>query len=189
LGDAETKAEELLALIGDLLEVARIEETGISLHPVEIAPGALIAELVDEWGVRFRQESAKVSTAVADDAPLFYADRQLIKRLFSNLIQNALTHASHAVSLKIGVRGIDGDVLFSVEDDGPGIALEYQDVIFQKFGRVKSAGVPRLRSTGLGLAFCRLVTEAHAGRIWVRSEVGKGSTFYVQLPNRVQSTP
>ena len=182
LGDAETKAEELLSLIGDLLEVAKVEETGMALTPVPIAPGAFVAELLQEWDVRFRQDGAVVTSVVHDDAPVFHADRQLLKRVFSNLVQNALTHSSQAVELRITARGSDGSILFSVEDNGPGIPPEFHEVIFQKFGRVKSANVPRVRSSGLGLAFCKLVVDAHGGRIWVRSEPGKGSAFYVQLP-------
>jgi signal transduction histidine kinase len=182
LDDAESKAEELLALIGDLLEVAKVEETGMSLSPVPIAPGAFVAELLHEWDVRFLQEGALVTSIVQDDAPTFNADRQLLKRVFANLIQNALTHSGRAIELRITARRSDDDVLFSVEDNGPGIPPEFHDVIFQKFGRVKTANVPRVRSSGLGLAFCKLVVDAHGGRIWVRSEMGKGSAFYVQLP-------
>jgi signal transduction histidine kinase len=182
LGDAETKAEELLALIGDLLEVAKIEETGISLSLEPVAPNAFIAELIHEWNVRFRQEGTYIETTISDDAPVFDGDRQLLKRLFSNLIQNALTHSARAVELKIDARMYHGGVLFSVEDNGPGIPREFHEVIFQKFGRVKTANVPRVRSSGLGLAFCKLVADAHGGHIWVESELDKGSTFFVYLP-------
>jgi signal transduction histidine kinase len=182
LSDAETKSEELLALIGDLLEVASVEETGMSLTPVGIAPGAFISEVVHEWDVRFRQEGASVTMGVDDDVPTFYADRQLLRRIFANLIQNALTHSSSAIELKVTARNSNGDVLFCIEDNGPGIPSEFHEVIFQKFGRVKTANVPRVRSSGLGLTFCKLVVDAHRGRIWVRSEPGKGSAFYIQLP-------
>jgi signal transduction histidine kinase len=183
LGDAEAKAEELLALIGDLLEVAKIEETGIELNLEPVAPNAFIAELVHEWNVRFRQEGTYVETTIGDDAPVFLGDRQLLKRLFSNLIQNALTHSARAVELKISAYIYQGDVLFSVADNGPGIPREFHEVIFQKFGRVKTANVPRVRSSGLGLAFCKLVADAHGGHIWVESELDKGSTFFVRLPS------
>ena len=67
-------------------------------------------------------------------------------------------------------------------DDGPGIPTEYQEIIFRKFERVRAANAPRVRSSGLGLTFCRLAVESHGGRIWVKSAEGEGSTFYVQLP-------
>ncbi|HEX7546829.1 MAG TPA: ATP-binding protein, partial [Gemmatimonadaceae bacterium] len=59
---------------------------------------------------------------------------------------------------------------------------EYQEIIFRKFERVRAANAPRVRSSGLGLTFCRLAVESHGGRIWVKSTEGEGSTFYVQLP-------
>jgi signal transduction histidine kinase len=186
LNDAETKAEELLGLIGDLLEVAKVEETGLVLNAEEIAPGAFVAELLHEWNVRFTQEHASIVTMVAEDAPTFEADKPLLKRVFSNILQNSLTHSGTTIELTISVRGEADGILFSVQDNGPGIPEEFHDLIFQKFGRVKTGHVPRVRSSGLGLAFCKLVVEAHGGRIWVRSASGEGSTFYVQLPAHIQ---
>ena len=182
IGDAETKSEDLLALIDDILEVARIEEANISLSLSPIAPGALLAELVHEWGHRFQQEQATAAVSVADDAPIFTADRNLIKRVFSNLIQNAVTHSSHPVHLELGARRAGQGVLFTVSDNGPGIPPEYHDLIFRKFGQVEMPRSPRTRSSGLGLTFCKLVVERHGGRIWVKSTEGKGSSFYIELP-------
>ncbi len=187
LGDAESKAEDLLALIEDLLEVARIEETSLELDLQPLAPGALIAELVEEWRVRFQQQDAAVSTEVSDDCPVFRADKGLIKRVFSNLIQNAITHAGSGVRIALAARAGEesagaGSVMFTVSDDGPGIPPEYHEVIFRKFERVKNPQLPRARNSGLGLAFCKLVVEAHGGRIWVQSSEGRGSHFHITLP-------
>ncbi|HYD52133.1 MAG TPA: ATP-binding protein, partial [Gemmatimonadaceae bacterium] len=73
-------------------------------------------------------------------------------------------------------------ILFTVADDGPGIPSEYQELIFRKFARAKTPNAPRVRSSGLGLAFCKLVVDAHGGRIWVQSAEGKGSAFHIALP-------
>jgi signal transduction histidine kinase len=187
LGDSESKAEDLLALIEDLLEVRRIEETALTLNLDPLAPGSLLAEIVHEWQHRFQQDGATATVDVADDTPVFYADKQLIKRVIGNLIQNALTHSSHAVTLHLAVRK-DGDgVLFTVSDNGPGIPPEYHELIFRKFEQVRTPNVPRVRSSGLGLAFCKLVVESHAGRIWVQSEEGRGSAFHFALPIRPPS--
>ncbi len=183
IGDAETKSEDLLALIDDILEVARIEEANISLTLAPIAPGALLAELVYEWGHRFQQEGTTASVSVADDAPVFSGDKGLVKRVFSNLIQNAVTHSSHPVHLELSARRARQGVLFTVTDNGPGIPPEYHDLIFRKFGQVEMPRSPRTRSSGLGLTFCKLVVERHRGRIWVKSAEGKGSSFYVELPS------
>src|SRR5215471_11936286 len=133
LTDAEGKAEDLLALIGDLLEVSRIEEATMRLDMQEIAPGALLTEIVHEWSIRFHQEHATAVVEVADDAPVFQADKALLKRVLGNLVQNALTHSASAISLLLSARRNDDGVLFTVADNGPGIPSEYHEVIFRKF--------------------------------------------------------
>src|ERR1700680_958605 len=182
IGEVESKSEDLLALIDDILEVARIEETNITLALAPMAPGALLAEMVHEWGHRFQQQKTTVSVSVADDAPVFTGDKGLIKRVFSNLIQNAVTHSSSPVHLELNARRAGRGVLFTVSDNGPGIPSEYHEVIFRKFGQVEMPRTPRTRSSGLGLTFCKLVVERHRGRIWVKSAEGKGSSFYIELP-------
>ncbi|HEX8848595.1 MAG TPA: ATP-binding protein [Gemmatimonadaceae bacterium] len=182
LGDAESKAEDLLALIEDLLEVARLEETTITLQLAPTAPAALISEIVHEWRLRFQQEGVVVRTEIGDDVPVFEADGTLLRRVFANLIQNAITHSARAVELTLSAR-LDGDgILFTVADNGPGIPKEYQELIFRKFEQVRTPNAPRVRSSGLGLAFCKLAVEAHGGRIWVQSEEGRGSAFHFRLP-------
>ena len=183
LRDSESKAEDLLTLIEDLLEVRRIEEAALTLNLEPIAPRALLTEVVHEWQHRFQQEKTTATVEAADDAPAFLADRSLIKRVLGNLIQNALTHSANPVALKLCVRREGDGVLFSVIDNGPGIPAEYHEIIFRKFEQVKTPNAPRLRSSGLGLAFCRLVVESHGGRIWVKSAgEGQGSTFHFVLP-------
>ena len=183
LGDAETRAEDLLALIEDLLEVARLEETRLALHLTPTAPGALLTEVRHEWEVRVQQEGATVTVEVADDAPIIETDQPLVKRVFGNLLQNSLTHSARAVTLTLGARKDNDGTLFTVADDGVGIPPEYHDIIFRKFEQVKTPHIPRVRSSGLGLAFCKLVVEAHGGRIWVKSGGEMvGSAFHFWLP-------
>jgi two-component system sensor histidine kinase/response regulator len=191
LGDAEAKAEDLLGLIGDLLEVARIEENAIDLDLTPIAPGAFVVEIVHEWEVRFQQEGAKVFVDVAEDAPVINADKGLLKRVFANLIQNALTHTGNGVEITIMAHKdtATGGILFTVADNGPGIPPEYHELIFRKFERAKQPEVPRVRSSGLGLAFCKLAVEVHGGRIWVQSTEGSGSQFHIALPVHPPAQP
>src|SRR5688572_597275 len=150
LGDAEAKSEDLLGLINDLLEVARIEEANIVINPVPIAPAAFLHEVLHEWAVRFQQEGATADMDVDDDTPIFHADKPLFKRVFANLVQNALTHSGHAVHITLTARKEGDNVLFTVADNGPGIPKEYHEVIFRKFETVKTPNIPRVRSSGLG---------------------------------------
>ncbi len=182
LSDVEGKAEDLLGLIQDLLDVSKVEEQSLVLAPEPIAPAALMAEMLFDWELRFRQEQTTARTEVADDAPIFQADKTLVKRVLSNLVQNAITHSPVPVTLVLGARRDAAGILLTVTDDGPGIPEEYQASVFQKFEQVRAPNAPRVRSSGLGLAFCRVAVEAHGGRIWVRSAEGAGSSFHIQLP-------
>ncbi|MDE3152371.1 MAG: response regulator [Gemmatimonadota bacterium] len=183
--DAEGKAEDLLALIEDLLEIRRIEETTVALKLEPIAPAALLHEIVHEWTARLRQAESTTAVDVPDDAPVFEGDKGLLRRVLGNLVQNAITHSAHPVHIQLSARR-DGDtLLFSVADNGPGIPPEYQEVIFRKFEQVHTPNAPQLRGSGLGLAFCKLVVGAHGGRIWVQSAgAGQGSAFHFTVPLR-----
>ena len=182
LSEAQAKANDLLTLIEDLLEISRIEEASVPLEPQPIEPAPFFEELIGEWRLRLQQSGATARLDLAPDTPLFEADRTLLKRVFENLIQNALTHSATPVTVQIHGRRENGGVLFTVEDNGPGIPPEYQEVIFRKFQQAKTPHAPRVRSSGLGLAFCKLVVEAHGGRIWVQSAEGQGSSFHIVLP-------
>lgn len=182
LGDAQAKAQELLGLIEDLLEIAHIEESAISLHPERIDPVTFLSEVVRDWEMRLHAASANASVEVAPDAPPFVADPALLKRVFANLLQNALAHASSRVAVRLAARRDAGGLLFTVADNGPGIPPEYHELIFRKFETLRGRGAPRARGSGLGLAFCKLVVESHGGRIWVQSAEGEGSQFHVLLP-------
>ena len=182
VNDAEGKAEDLLALIEDILEVARIEEAAVKLAAEPVAPAALLSEMMYEWQHRFQQERTSASFKVEDETPIFDADKALLKRVFSNLIQNAVAHSSKPIELVMRARQAGDSVLFTFTDNGPGIPSEYHEVIFRKFGQVSGGITPRVRSSGLGLTFCKLVVDLHGGMIWVKSREGEGSAFYIQLP-------
>ena len=98
LGDAELRAEDLLALIEDLLEVARLEETRLALNLTPTSPGTLLTDVHHEWEVRVHQEGATLTVEALDDAPEIEADQALVKRVFGNLLQNSLTHSARAVA-------------------------------------------------------------------------------------------
>jgi signal transduction histidine kinase len=194
LAQAHRRGEDLLALIDDLLEVARLEEGRLALRPEPLAPAELLAELARDWEVRFASAGVRAAVEAAPGTPGFVGDRALLRRVFNNLLENALTHAAPprgaagaGAAAPFVVRVVaraagEGGVLFTVADNGPGVPSEYQELIFRKFETVKLTGALRPRGSGLGLAFCRMVVEAHGGRVWVQSAPGHGAAFHVLLP-------
>jgi signal transduction histidine kinase len=182
LSDVEGKAEDLLGLIHNLLDVTRAEEKPLALAMEPIAPLAFLSELEYDWALRFRQEQTSSRVEVADDAPVFQADKAILKRVFSNLIQNAITHSPLPVTLELTARREGTGILFTIGDNGPGIPEAYQETIFAAFTQLSVPNAPRVFSSGLGLAFCRVAVENHGGHIAVESVEGQGSTFTIWLP-------
>jgi chemotaxis family two-component system sensor kinase Cph1 len=114
------------------------------------------------------------------DLPQAKADTQRLTWLFQNLIDNALKYRdANAPRVEIEARRNQDDYVFSVKDNGCGIAQKYWGGLFEPFHRLHGSEIP---GAGLGLATCKKIVQAHRGRIWIESESGKGSTFFFTLP-------
>jgi two-component system, sensor histidine kinase and response regulator len=181
--ETEQKAEELLALVEEILEIRRMESAEIALDLESLAPDALLNDLVRDWARRLQHDDAHAELQAAADVPSFRGDARLLKRVLGNLLDNALTHGGKHVRIKLSARREDGGVRITVADNGPGIPRAEREKIFQSFTRIVRADAPSVRGAGLGLAFCRLAVAAHGGRIWVDDAGGgRGSAFHVLLP-------
>jgi len=108
-------------------------------------------------------------------------DRQKLERIIANLVDNAVKYTDQG-KVMIGLTGNDQVVQFYVRDTGPGIPAEDIPHLFQKFYRVDNSATRTIGGTGLGLFICRKIVELYQGRIWVESELDKGSTFFINLP-------
>ena len=150
-----------------------IEETRDRARPRAARSGGVARhEVVHDWAIRLQQERATPScrcgrTTRRSSRPI----KALLKRVFGNLIQNALTHSAQRRDAARSARARTAAACSSPSPTtAPGIPPEYHELIFRKFEQVKTPNIPRVRSSGLGLAFCKLVVEAHGGRIWVQSD-------------------
>ncbi len=118
----------------------------------------------------------------ADDLPIVKGEAELLHRVFLNLISNAIKYSPNGGQVSIAANRSDASVIVSVADEGIGIAKSAQDRIFESFFRVDNADSRRTGGTGLGLALVKEAVSQHGGRVWVESQEGKGSTFFVSLP-------
>jgi two-component system, OmpR family, phosphate regulon sensor histidine kinase PhoR len=110
------------------------------------------------------------------------ADPDAMNQVFGNLIENAMKYGKKGKRIRVGAREADGEVEFTVQDFGPGIAFEHLERIFERFYRIDKARSRESGGTGLGLAIVKHIVQAHGGRIWVQSELGAGATFHFTLP-------
>lgn len=175
---AQRSATELLIMIGSILDVSKIGAGEMKLQREACDVDALIRAVIaatqplpGNRTLTFDTPQALVSVTV---------DTSLMRRVFQNLISNAIKYTPAGGNVRIVVTPAHGEVRIAVCDDGPGIAPEFHQRIFEKFGQVEDRR-HRL-GTGLGLTFCKMAVEAHGGRIGVESELGQGSTFWLVLP-------
>ena len=174
------QADQMRNLIGDLLDVTRIETGTLSVDPKSVD----VASLVDEARSRFLSANGRESLHIdlAANLPPVMADRRRILQVLGNLLANASQHSPEFSTITMTAEQEDVWVAISVSDPGRGVAPERLPYLFRKFSRLHEDGSSRTGS-GLGLAICKGIMEAHGGRIWAESEgPGLGSKFTLTIP-------
>lgn len=180
LSIAMNSGQKLYRLIDSLLDLGRLEAGETALSKSRMRPDSLVQEAVEQIQPLALNKEQAVEVRLAPDLPDISADHDMILRVLTNLLDNAVKFAPRQGHITLTVTRAGDDMLFTVSDDGIGIPPEYRQRIFDRFVRLENAeGVGGI---GLGLAFCKLAVEAHGGRIWVESEVGQGSHFKFTLP-------
>jgi PAS domain S-box-containing protein len=176
IGFAADGAVRMWKLINDLLAYSRVGTAGKELFPTDSE--VVLAQSIDDLKVAIEENGALVTH---DPLPTVMADRPQLGQLFQNLIGNAIKfRGNEPPRVHISASRNGNGWTFSVRDNGIGIAAEYSERIFIIFQRLHSR--EEYAGTGIGLAICKKIVERHGGRIWVKSDVGKGATFYFILP-------
>jgi two-component system phosphate regulon sensor histidine kinase PhoR len=173
-------AHSITDLINDLLNLGRIEGSfKENIQPVSIA--SIMQQSLEDHISQFENHEQSVSIDISKNLPLVNGDPLQLRQMIDNLLGNAVKYTPSKGKIHVVAKQEDDQVVIQVTDSGPGIPLEEQTKIFEKFYRAKNVD-EKIPGTGLGLAITKSIVENHRGRIWVKSEVGKGSTFSVVLP-------
>lgn len=181
---AYQSTERLINLVNDMLDVSRIEAGRIELKPVTTNLKALIEDVYHEVEAKAEQSHLSVKLDIAPDLPTIKVDPDKIHQVLLNIIGNALKFTPAKGKITITAKQIDEKIHVAVADTGKGISSEDQEKLFKKFGRLEHSlvSVAEAGGTGLGLYITKQLVEFHGGDIWVKSELGKGSTFEFTLP-------
>lgn len=171
-----SQCQRLNGMIGDMLDLSRMERVGLPLKRQSIATHDLVTAAVLQLGTR--SERVQVGPAIAGKV---HVDATTIQRVLINLMDNALAYSPKSECVRVGVVDAGDRWRFEVTDAGPGIPPEQRERLFEKFVRGTSAESAR-RSVGLGLAFCKLAVQAHDGVIGIGDAAPKGSIFWFSLP-------
>nr|WP_290666160.1 ATP-binding protein [Ardenticatena sp.] len=176
------EAHHLTRLVDNLLDAARLEAGGLKLHLEPVQLDEFLPRVLGEFARAHLTHHFDIQIE-SNAMPPVMADSGRLRQVLHNLLSNAVKYAPEGttVRLRLHTDTERGEVIFCISDEGPGIPLDEQGRIFQRFHRAKGEA-SRTEGAGLGLYMARAIVEAHGGRIWVESEPGKGATFCVALP-------
>jgi signal transduction histidine kinase len=177
LGLIGDETSRLATLIDDVLDTSRIEAGTFSFTFSDVDLTELLRDVIA--AAELAQDEVQLTTEVGT-LPRVRGDRERLRQVIQNLIDNAVKYSSAGGRVHVSATTDDGHVRIDVADDGPGIAAEDQELIFEKFGR--SSGGTTKPGTGLGLFIARSIAEAHGGTLAVDSVPERGSVFRLELP-------
>lgn len=200
LEKAHSSTQHLGKLFQDLLTSAKAEDGRLTSHPTDVEVGEFLEQLTTDLRlvaekkglfVEFISGTNNTINATKEQGgermirPLYYAkvDPDRLREVITNLFDNAVKYTPEG-RISIGVTGNEQVVQCYVKDTGPGIPADDLPHLFQKFYRVDNSATRTIGGTGLGLFICRKIIELYGGRIWVESQLGKGSSFYINLPRQ-----
>src|SRR6266508_4325497 len=175
-----TESARLARLLDDILWVSRLDSGRAKPSIRAVEPLTLVSEVVDATRTHL-PPGVSVDLQHEPESPPVAADPDKLRQVLGNLIENAVKYSGDG-RIEVRFRREDGNMRFSVRDDGLGIPLEQHDRVFEKFYRLDPDMTQGVGGTGLGLYICRQLVEGMDGRIWLESELGKGSTFSFELP-------
>ncbi len=185
IAEIRRSGQHLLSLINDILDLARIEAGRLELNKVALPLVPLLDEIMRTAVGLLRDRPVILRREYPNSLPSVLADSVRVRQVLLNLVSNACKFTSLG-EIAVGARVENHDVILWVRDTGIGIAGSDQIRVFNEFEQVESHDAKQHTGTGLGLSICRWLVELHGGRMWVESELGKGSVFSFTLPH-VQS--
>jgi signal transduction histidine kinase len=178
-----SNTQHLAGLINDLLDLSKIESGKIEMKSSRVSMGGLVHEVVETLRPIAAEKGIALEAAIPEQSIMVWADRDKVNQVLMNLIGNAIkfTPAQGTVTVSALKNGNES-IRVSVCDDGPGILAAEKEKIFDKFYQIAEVDGVKPKGTGLGLAICKALVELHGGRIWVETEMNRGSTFSFTLP-------
>ncbi|HUS76959.1 MAG TPA: ATP-binding protein [Methanothrix sp.] len=181
-----SQIEHMIRLVEDMLDTSRLESKALKINKSLIRVDDIARKVLDELGRLAGLKEQTISIFIEGTTPEVEGDGRRIKQVFNNLLTNAIKYTPKKGNIRVIITDDLQDVCISIIDNGIGIAKKDQSRIFEKFytgdGSLLTKESGRM---GLGLAIAKGIIEAHEGRIWLASEIGKGSTFIFTLPKKL----
>jgi len=179
----QANSRSLVELVNDFLDVSKLESGYVDVKRERVDLRELIEKSVESYRVLALEKGIFITNAMVPSLPLIGADPRRLDQVLGNLLSNAIKFTREQGAIEVGAQEVDaGWVNVWVKDNGEGIAAHEIGQIFQKYRQAGNLKVSSQKGTGLGLVICKMIVEAHGGKIWVVSEEGNGSRFSFSLP-------
>jgi signal transduction histidine kinase len=169
----------LSRLVNDLLDISKIESGKMELKKEPVDMNGIIEENLAIFDKLIKDKKQRLQKDLARDLPRISADKDKITQVFVNLLSNAIKYTPEAGAITVKTVNLEKEIMAEITDTGEGVAPDNLDKIFDKFTRVTAE---KKEGTGLGLPIAKDIVVLHNGRMWVKSDMGKGSQFYFTLP-------
>ena len=178
--------ERLTLLVGDLLELSRMDSGQLELKKIARSPKEILQEVHEDWQRAFASKKVKLKLECPEKLAAVQVDSLRMGQIFSNLMENALRFAPEGSEVKLtGKQGeAGGEVEFTVEDEGEGIPEDKIDRVFERFFRVDGGRVREKGGTGLGLSIVKHLVQLHDGRVWAKNGLQKGTRIILNFPSK-----
>ena len=175
-------SDNLVKFINNLLDIARIESGRVEMKMEKCSVAALVEGARDLLMPQMREKNLQWKDEIAPDVPELTIDKHQVERIFINLVSNAIKFTPPHGTITVRARRDGPAAVFEVSDTGIGISKENLNKLFNEFYRVDNEINQNVKGTGLGLSLVKKIVEAHKGKIWITSEINRGTTFHFTLP-------
>lgn len=182
LTDVSASTEEMLELIGGILDLSRLESGDMPISPVALDAVQHVHRLARQFAMLAENRGIQFDASAETGELVINADAQLLDRVLQNLLSNALKFTPQGATIRFKLDRDQDSAVFTVADSGPGIPEQYREKIFEKFFQVGVGDQATRQGVGLGLAFCKAAVEAMQGRLWVGGGNDSGAEFRISFP-------
>lgn len=182
LEEGRDRTDKLIHVLNDLLDVSKFERGGFAEIKTKVDISNLVYEVLDQYFPNAKEKDIDLQFNYKIRVPEFKVDKEKIKMVIENLVDNAIKYNKDGGVVEIGLKRLNDSIVLSVKDNGIGIPKSEEKKIFSKFFRSKNAKLVEVTGSGLGLYISKEIVDAHQGKIWFKTSENNGTTFFVELP-------